>query len=284
MTPVRWLGWPPELPQVSPSRRAPSPAAPHPRWAPETRKSKKRTGMRRYLGNSTWNAPAGGSRPHRAPRWALEPQHSRPVPSALPAPLPDSSRRARTLGPRRSPAGPAGQGGSRPHLAAGSAGPARGQGPIPRRIPQRRRLTAQPRGRAAAAPPARRALRRARSRGPLRAPAGTALPTGLGRAEPPKAQGGGGAERLGEPCEGKEAGVTGQRRSRSKQTPAACLELLQREQPGPAAVWGRQPSRSTVRHPWKGPTVVAGGWRLPELLLLSTPRCPERTDPEDSPQ
>lgn len=109
-----------------------------------------------------------------------------------------------------------------------------------------------------------RALRPTGERGAASRPESprAALPTGLGRAEPPKAQGGGGAERLREPCEGKEASVTGQRRSRSKQTPAACPEQCSGSTPGwprCGLPWARQPSRSPLCYPWKGLTLVAGG-------------------------
>lgn len=152
----------------------------------------------------------------------------------------------------RGPAGPGGSPGTHTHLAAGSAGPARGQGPIPRRIPQRRRrLTAEgpgsggTPGRRGPGPPCPQAKGRARSRGHGSSPprAARLFPTGLGRAEPPKAQGGGGAERLREACEGKEAGVTGQRRGRSKQTPAACPEPRGGSSPGVAGPHGATPRR-----------------------------------------
>lgn len=185
----------------------------------------------------------GGSRARLTPRWASEAQHSHPVPSALPAPLPDSSRpssrHARTLRPLRSPSGPAGQGGPRPHthLAAGSAGPARGQGPIPRRI---RRLTAQPRGRGAGGtperprpgPPCPEANRRARSRVTSRVPRGQRSPRAWAARSRRRRRAEVELKRLREPCEGKEASVTGQRRSRSKQKPAACPEQRSGSTPG----------------------------------------------------
>lgn len=49
-------------------------------------------------------------------------------------------------------------------------------------------------------------------------------------------------------------------------------------------MWGHRPSRSPMCHTCQVPTMVAGGWRLLEMLLLSTPCCSEQTDPGDSPQ
>lgn len=246
--------------------------------------------MGRWTANSTWKARTEGSGPHCTPVGVGTPTlpprplsaaraPSRQLPPFLP---PRSQPRAppQPRGPGRPggcphthtslpvPPAPPGakarsRGGSR---SAGVSRPSRGAG-APAGPPPAQAWPAVPSG----------------EQEPRHVPSapGCAFATGLGRAEPPKAQGGGGADRLREPCEGKEASVTGQRRSRSKQTPAACPERSSGSTPGWRRCGAASPHGAPGVAPCQAPTMAAGGWHLPEMVLFSSPRWPEQTDPGD---
>lgn len=141
--------------------------------------------MRRYTGNSTWHTQTGASRPHLTRRCELYPRHSHPVPSASPRHLPPFLSPLSPPAPPPQPLRP-GQGGGKTHLTAGSAGPkarCRG-GSLSTGVSQPSRgvrASGGSPGRSGPGPPSPQAASAPES-------PRAALPTGLGRAEPPKAR------------------------------------------------------------------------------------------------
>lgn len=206
------------------------------------------------------------------------------IPSPSPQQCPRLFPTAPALPPATlAPSGPAAAPWARPasgvpththtHLAAGSAGPARGQGPIPRRIPQRRRFRAQPRGRGTGGTPGRpvrpglgrRALRRTAERG------AASRPVSPRAARSPRAWAARSRRRRRaevelrhseSPARGRKPASLGNvaAGANKRLRPAPSSPRRQREHPGVLRVPREQPSGSTVcRRSSEEPTMVAGG-------------------------